>query len=132
MRGEVNPVLRDLGQTVRSGSKCEGPGSSIAELLMPIGWAALWGEVEQVPERLDSADVARFLPVIGGCVKEFRAPEVTDRVPGAVKHVQHWLLRAVGRLGQVVAVVGVISRGQQAQSRVLSRKSGCARAALSR
>jgi hypothetical protein len=57
-------------------------GWSVAELLMPVGWAALAGEVEQVPQRLDGADVAGFLPVIDGCVEEFRAPEVADRLRG--------------------------------------------------
>src|SRR5260370_26872360 len=90
-------------------------GWSVAELLMPIGGAALAGEVEQVPQRLDSADVAGFLPGFDGCVKEFRAPEVADRLPVAVKHVQHGLLRAVGGLGEVVAVVGGAGRGQRAQ-----------------
>jgi hypothetical protein len=36
---------------------------------MPVGWAALAGEVEQVPQRLDGADVAGFLPGIGGCIE---------------------------------------------------------------
>jgi hypothetical protein len=64
------------------------PGWSVAELLMPTGWAALAGEVEQVPQRLDGADVAGFLPGIDGCVEQFRAPEVADRLPVAVKYVQ--------------------------------------------
>ena len=46
---------------------------------MPVGRAAFAGEVEQVPQRLDGADVAGFLPGIDGCVEEFRAPEVADR-----------------------------------------------------
>jgi hypothetical protein len=59
--------------------------------------------------------VAGFLPVIDGCVEEFRAPEVADRLPVAVKHVQDRLLGAVGGLGQVVKVVGGAGRGQWAQ-----------------
>src|SRR6266851_939914 len=82
---------------------------------MPIGRAALAGEVEQVPERLDGADVAGFLPVIDGCIEQFRAPEVADRLPVAVKDVQYRLLGAVGGLGQVFTVVGGAGRGQQAQ-----------------
>jgi hypothetical protein len=82
---------------------------------MPIGRAAFAGEVEQVPQRFDGADVAGFLAGIGGCVEQFRAPEVADRLPVAAEHVQHWLLGAVGGLGQVVEVVGGAGRGQQAQ-----------------
>src|SRR5271165_6664484 len=48
------------------------PGWSVAEPLMPVGRAALAGEVEQVPQRLNGADVAGFLPLIGGRVEQFR------------------------------------------------------------
>jgi hypothetical protein len=40
---------------------------------------------------------------------------VEDRLPVAVKHVQHRLLGAVGGLGEVVTVVAGAGRGQQAQ-----------------
>jgi mannose-6-phosphate isomerase-like protein (cupin superfamily) len=43
-----------------------GLGRSVAELLMPSGWAAFAGEGEQVPQRFDGADVAGFLPGIEG------------------------------------------------------------------
>ena len=39
--------------------------SSIAQLLIPVGSAARGGEVVQVPERLDGADVAGILPGLG-------------------------------------------------------------------
>src|SRR6266540_3532456 len=44
--------------------------SSIAQLLIPVGSAARWGEVVQVPERLDGADVAGILPGLGWCAEK--------------------------------------------------------------
>ena len=92
-----------------------GIAQSVAELLVPVGWAALAGEVEKVPQGLKGADMAGFLPRIGGCIEEFGAPEMADRVPIAVKHVQHRLLGAAGGLGEVVTVVSGAGRGQHAQ-----------------
>jgi hypothetical protein len=60
---------------------------SVAQLLIPVGWASLWGEVEQVPQRLQGPDVALVLPWVFWCVKQFGAPEVADSVPVAVEHV---------------------------------------------
>src|SRR5260370_6293920 len=57
------------------------PGWSVAELLMPIGWAALAGEVEQVPQRLDGADVAGVLPRVDGGVRKVPGPEGAGRLP---------------------------------------------------
>jgi hypothetical protein len=39
-------------------------------LLIPFARTSLAGEVEQVPDRLEGADVARILPGIGGNVGE--------------------------------------------------------------
>jgi hypothetical protein len=90
--------------------------SSIAQLLIPVGSAARGGEVVQVPERLDGAGVAGILPGLGWCVEKLRGPEVADRLPVAVEHVQHRPLIAFRGLGEVVAVIGGAGRGQQAQS----------------
>src|SRR5258707_10386680 len=70
------------------------PGWSVAELLMPIGWAALAGEVEQVPQRLDGADVAGVLPGVDGGVEQFPAPEVAGRLPLPGENIQPGVLPA--------------------------------------
>src|SRR5215467_11018698 len=88
---------------------------SVAQLLVPVDAASLWGEVVKVPDRFEGADMAGVLPGIPGCVEQFRAPEVADRVTVAVEDVQHRLLLTVGGLGQVVAVIGGPGRGQHAQ-----------------
>src|SRR5215472_19102990 len=86
--------------------------SSVAELLVPVGSAAFGGEVEQVPQRLDGADMAGVLPGIGGSVKQLGAPEVTDRIAVAVEDVQHRHLVAVRGLGEVIPVIGGACGGQ--------------------
>src|SRR5215471_2739609 len=86
--------------------------TSVAELLIPVGSAAFGGEVEQVPQRLDGADMAGVLPGIGGCVKQLGTPEVANRIPVAVEDVQHRLLVAVWGLGEVVPVIGGACGGQ--------------------
>ena len=53
-------------------------------------------EVEQVPLRLDGADVAWFLHRIDGCVEKLRAQEVPDRIPVAVEHVELTAVTDVG------------------------------------
>src|SRR5438034_468748 len=89
------------------GSKLVGRGpSGVAQLLVPVDWPSLGGEVEQVPERFERADVTGFLSGVGGRVEELRTPEVANRVTVAVEHVQHRSLRSLGGLGVVVAVVG--------------------------
>jgi hypothetical protein len=40
--------------------------SSVAQLLIPVGRAALGGQIEQIPERLDGADVTRILSPVRG------------------------------------------------------------------
>src|SRR5215469_12618951 len=60
--------------------------------------------------------MTRILPGIGWRLEQFRAPEVADRLAVAVEHVQHRLLLAVWRLGQVIAVIGGPGRGQEPQS----------------
>ena len=93
------------------------------------------GEVVQVPERLDGADVAGILPGLGWCTEKLRGPKVADRLPVAVEHVQHRPLMAFRGLSEVVAVIGGAGRGQQAQSApaALAGEGGeCAAAAPSR
>src|ERR687892_2768670 len=55
-----------------------GRGLGVTQLLVPVGPAALGGEVEQVPDRLNSAHVTWVLPGIGRRVEELRTPEVAD------------------------------------------------------
>src|SRR5215469_16384616 len=63
------------------GRRCVSLGvGRVAQLLIPVSSAALGGEVEQVPQRLDCANMPGILPWIGGCVKQLRAPEVTDSI----------------------------------------------------
>src|SRR4051794_14497880 len=52
-----------------------GRSAAVVELLLPVARAACGREVEQVPERLDRAGVARILAGIGGRVEELGAPE---------------------------------------------------------
>ena len=89
--------------------------SSVGKLLIPIGSAPFGGEIVQVPNRLDGADVAGTLSGIEWCIEELRAPEVADCLPVAMEHVQHWLLVTFCGLGEVVAVIGGACRGQEAQ-----------------
>src|SRR4051812_29407242 len=70
--------------------------SRVGQQLIPVGSAPCRRENEQIPQRLDGADVPRVLSGIGRRVQEFRAPEVTDRLPLAVEHVQHGPLVALG------------------------------------
>src|SRR5437764_832770 len=78
--------------------------SAIAQLLVPVGRASLRRQVEQVPERLEGADVTWILAGIPRCVEELRAPEVADPVVVAVEHGQHRPLGPLLSLGKVVAV----------------------------
>src|SRR5262245_34673094 len=89
--------------------------SRVAQLLVPDGRAPFRGEVEQVPDRLEGADVTRILVRVGWCVEELGAPEVADRLAVAVKYVQHRPLLALRGLPEVVALVAVVGRGEQAQ-----------------
>src|SRR4051794_35273581 len=89
--------------------------SVVAQLLDEV-LAALRGEVEHVPERLEGAPGARILPGIPRRVEELRSPEMPDRLPVAVEDVEHRPLRPPRGLGEVVVVVGVARRGEQAQA----------------
>ena len=67
-------------------SRCQAAAlhpTSVTQLLIPIGAAPLGGEVIQVPQRLDGADVTGLLPGIGWCIEKLRAPEVADCLPAA-------------------------------------------------
>src|SRR5215208_368358 len=90
-------------------------GSAVAELLVVVWWTALGRLVEQVPERLDRAHVARVLAGIGGGVKELGAPEVPDPIAVAVKDVHHGPLVTLSCLGVVVAVVGIAARRNEGE-----------------
>src|SRR3954468_309903 len=63
--------------------------AAVVELLLPVSRTAGRGEVEQVPERLDRAGVARILAGVGGRVEELGGPEVPDLVAPAAEHVPH-------------------------------------------
>src|SRR5207248_8682929 len=60
--------------------------------------------------------MAGILPRIGRHVEELRAPEVADHFTVATEYVEHRHLGSLRVLAEVVAVVGVAGRGQQAQS----------------
>ena len=68
---------------------------SVVQLLVPVGSASLRREVVKVPDRFEGADVAGVLTGVLWGVEQFRAPEVADRLPVAVEHVQHGLLFTV-------------------------------------
>ena len=85
----------------------------VAHLLEPVGPPAFGSEVEEVPQRLEGANVARVLLRTLWCIEKFRTPEMADYWAVAVEHVQHWLLVAFPGLRPVVAVIGVASRGQE-------------------
>src|SRR3954454_1262986 len=89
--------------------------AAVVELLLPVSRTAGRGEVEQVPERLDRAGVARILAGVGGRVEELGGPEVPDLVALAAEHVHHRQLRARVGLGEVVAVVRVRARRDEPQ-----------------
>jgi len=74
---------------------------------------ALRGQVEEVPEGLEGADMARIFSAVGWGVEKFGAPEMADRVAVAVEHVEHRPLDAVRGFGVVVAVVVVRGRGKR-------------------
>jgi hypothetical protein len=57
----------------------------VVRLLVPVGSAALWGEVVKVPDRFEGADVAGILPGVLRCEEQFRAPEVADCLPVTVE-----------------------------------------------
>jgi hypothetical protein len=60
--------------------------SGVAQLLIPVGRSSLRCEVEQVPDRLEGANVAGILSGVGRCVEELRAPDpATGWHGGAVK-----------------------------------------------
>src|SRR5262249_30601835 len=107
--------VTERATAARRAASCRMAQVSVAQLLIPAGSAALRGEIEQVPQRLEGADVAGFLPRLLWRVEQLRGPEVADRVPVAVEHVQHRPLLTVRALGQVVAVIGGPGRGQHAQ-----------------
>jgi hypothetical protein len=91
------------------------PGLRVAELLVPVGRAPLRGEVEEVPDRLQGADVTRVVARLDPGVEELRAPEVPDLFTVAVEDVQDRPLMPFRILTEVVAVVAVGGRGQEAQ-----------------
>src|SRR6266542_6263455 len=80
--------------------------SRVAQLLIPVRGAPLASEVEQVPDRLDRANMTGSLFRVGRGIEELRPPEVADGSAVAMEHVQHGPLVSLGGLGQVVAVVG--------------------------
>ncbi|HEX6482770.1 MAG TPA: hypothetical protein VF043_28340 [Ktedonobacteraceae bacterium] len=59
--------------------------------------------------------MARVLPRLSWRGEKLRAPEVVDRFAVAPEHVEQRLLGSLRALAEVVAVVGVASRGQQPQ-----------------
>src|SRR5438046_10019351 len=81
--------------------------SRVTQLLVPVARAPFRRQVEQVPDRLEGADVARILPRLGRRVEELGAPEVADRLPVAVEHVEHRPLLSPPGLAGVVALAGV-------------------------
>jgi hypothetical protein len=87
----LEPTTFCMARAIRTpwGANPSATWSRVAPLLVPDGWAALRGEVEQVPDRLEGADVARILAGVGWCVEELRAPEVADRLAVAVEDVQY-------------------------------------------
>ena len=94
-----------------------GSASGVVDVLVPILRASFGSEVEQVPERLECADVPGLLTRLGRRVEHLRAPEVTDPVAVPVEHGQHRPLYPVRRLGVAVAVVRVRRGGQESQPR---------------
>src|SRR6266852_2762662 len=85
--------------------------SGVTQFRIPVGSAPLWREIEQIPLWVDRIDVARVLPRLGRRIGQFGAPEVADHFALAPEHVEHRPLGALCVLAEVVAVVGVTSRG---------------------
>src|SRR5829696_4082961 len=76
------PFAVEVDLSIPAGSR------AVAQLLVPVG-ASLRGEVEQVPERLDRADVARVLAGVPGRIEKLGAPEVADGLAVAMEDVQN-------------------------------------------
>jgi hypothetical protein len=55
-----------------------GPVPEALRMATTVGAAPFGGEVEQVPELLDGADVPSILARFGGHVQELRAPDMAD------------------------------------------------------
>ena len=87
-------------------------------------------KVEHVPDRVEQIVVAVLLPGLGRYVEQLGTPEVKDRITATAEHIQdrhvpflailEVLLLPYGwdeacRVTEVVAVVGVSSRGQELQ-----------------
>src|SRR5438093_524066 len=81
----------------------------VAQLLIPVG-TPLWGEVEEVPDRLERAYVSGILPGIPRRVEELRPPEVANLTAVAVEHVEHRPLRPLRGLSEIVAVEAAAGR----------------------
>jgi hypothetical protein len=73
-----------------------GLSGSIVKLFVPVGGAAFGSQVEDVPDLLDGAVVARVLPGVAGEGEHLRAPEVADLIAFAVKDVCYRELKAFG------------------------------------
>src|SRR5215203_4321210 len=108
MRAYISPPSVDR-------RKAAYAASVVRQLLVPVAPPSLGRQVEQVPDRLERPHVTRVLVAVRRCVEELRAPEVPDRLAIAVEDVEHRTLVGLRGLGQVVAVVAVGGRGEQAQ-----------------
>src|SRR4029079_7305077 len=88
----------------RRSSRWAGSGLRVVgKLLFPTVRTPFRREVEQVPQRLQRAHVARILSGVGRREQELRAPTVPHgAVAGAGEHVEH-------RVGAVLAVAVVVA-----------------------
>ncbi len=68
---KTGPPPRDPLRAASANADGRGWGRSlVAELLPPVVRAAFRGEIEEIPERLERADVTRFLIAVRGGVEE--------------------------------------------------------------
>ena len=87
---------------------------SVAQLLVPVARASFGGQIEQIPERLERADVTWLLVAVRRGIEQLLAPEMADCVRVAMVHIEHWALDFLVGFCEVVAVVCVALRGQEA------------------
>src|SRR6266702_2824220 len=111
----IKPTTENARQNGYPRRRCAGSG--VAQRRMPVGPSTCGCQVEEVPERVDGVAMAHVLAGLWLLVEQLGAPGVADHAAFSAEDVEHrLLLRAAVALTEVVAVVGVARRRQEAHS----------------
>src|SRR5229473_2641340 len=89
--------------------------SAIGELGVPLLAAAFGGQVEEVPERPDHVHVAAVMARLAGREEHLGVEEMMNRAIAARENVQRGPLSAVRGLPEIIAIVSVAGRREQAE-----------------